>query len=295
VFVVEGRRVRARRSTAGLRVEAIYVGPGAPDDLRRLVEVDGRREGGHNRAPLEAERLDLTEVPRPTPAPATSTSSPRPIERLEDVFVGMGFTVAEGPEVETDWHNFEALNFPPDHPARDMYDTSTSTSASPVHLLRTHTSPVQIRVMSSEPPIYSVMPGRVFRRDTPTPPTCRCSTRSRASSSTGASPSPTSPARSRRSPRPTSGRRFTLPAAARRTSRSPSRRPSSTSAGPTAPGSSSAGAAWSTRTCCGRRHRPRGVEGFAFGFGIDRLAMMRHGVDDLRELFTNDVRFLEQF
>ena len=60
-------------------------------------------------------------------------------------------------------------------------------------------------------------------------------------------------------------------------------------------GSSSAAAAWCTRTCCRRRPRPRGVVGFAFGFGIDRLALMRHGVDDLREFFTNDVRFLSQF
>ena len=84
------------------------------------------------------------------------------------MFVGMGFTVAEGPEVETDWNNFEALNFPPGHPARDMYDTLyVDLRRAGSTLLRTHTSPVQVRVMEAgEPPIYSVMPGRVFRSDT---------------------------------------------------------------------------------------------------------------------------------
>ena len=80
----------------------------------------------------------------------------------------MGFTVAEGPEVETDWYNFEALNIPAAHPARSMYDTLYLDLGDPeTTLLRTHTSPVQIRVMQAqEPPIYSIMPGRVYRRDT---------------------------------------------------------------------------------------------------------------------------------
>jgi phenylalanyl-tRNA synthetase alpha chain len=87
---------------------------------------------------------------------------------LEDVFLGLGYTVAEGPEVELDWYNFEALNFPPGHPARAMQDTLYVQLGEPEEvLLRTHTSPVQIRVMESQlPPIYTVMPGRVFRRDT---------------------------------------------------------------------------------------------------------------------------------
>ncbi|MFM7224159.1 MAG: phenylalanine--tRNA ligase subunit alpha [Actinomycetota bacterium] len=87
---------------------------------------------------------------------------------LEDVFVGLGYKVADGPEVETDWYNFEALNFPPGHPARAMQDTLYVRLGRPEEvLLRTHTSPVQIRVMETQaPPIYTVMPGRVFRRDT---------------------------------------------------------------------------------------------------------------------------------
>jgi phenylalanyl-tRNA synthetase alpha chain len=87
---------------------------------------------------------------------------------LEDVFVGLGYKVAEGPEVELDWYNFEALNFPPGHPARAMQDTLyVRLGQAEEVMLRTHTSPVQVRVMESQqPPIYVVAPGRVFRRDT---------------------------------------------------------------------------------------------------------------------------------
>jgi phenylalanyl-tRNA synthetase alpha chain len=87
---------------------------------------------------------------------------------LEDVFVGLGYTVAEGPEVETDWYNFEALNFPPGHPARAMQDTLYVKLGKPEEvMLRTHTSPVQVRVMEARrPPIYVVALGRTFRRDT---------------------------------------------------------------------------------------------------------------------------------
>ncbi len=92
-------------------------------------------------------------------------------ERLEDVFIGLGFTVVEGPEVETDWHNFEALNMPASHPARTEFDTMfvDHAGAPPgTTVLRTHTSPVQIRAMlASPPPLYIIVPGRSFRRDTP--------------------------------------------------------------------------------------------------------------------------------
>jgi len=87
---------------------------------------------------------------------------------LEDVFVGLGYKVAEGPEVELDWYNFEALNFPPGHPARAMQDTLyVRLGERESVMLRTHTSPVQVRTMESQrPPIYVVAPGRAFRRDT---------------------------------------------------------------------------------------------------------------------------------
>ncbi len=83
--------------------------------------------------------------------------------RIESIFLRMGYDVEDGPEVEDDWHNFEALNMPPDHPARDDQDTFYLPGGS---LLRTHTSPVQARVMESrQPPIRTIVPGRVFRRD----------------------------------------------------------------------------------------------------------------------------------
>jgi phenylalanyl-tRNA synthetase alpha chain len=87
---------------------------------------------------------------------------------LEDVFVSLGYKVEEGPEVEDDWHNFEALNFPPGHPARAMQDTLYVDLGEPEQvLLRTHTSPVQIRVMETQkPPIFAVMPGRTYRNET---------------------------------------------------------------------------------------------------------------------------------
>lgn len=116
-------------------------------------------------AKLQAERVDVT-VPvdrRPSGArhPLTVIS-----EQLADVFVAMGFEVAEGPEVEAEWFNFDALNLGPDHPARTMQDTFFVDSADSGVVLRTHTSPVQIRtLLNRELPVYVVCPGRVFRTD----------------------------------------------------------------------------------------------------------------------------------
>lgn len=113
------------------------------------------------------ERIDLT-----LPGHEYTRGHLHPVTRiwreLEDVFVGLGYKVAEGPEVELDWYNFEALNFPPGHPARAMQDTLyVRLGEQEQVLLRTHTSPVQVRVMERQrPPIYVVAPGRVFRRDT---------------------------------------------------------------------------------------------------------------------------------
>jgi phenylalanyl-tRNA synthetase alpha chain len=114
-------------------------------------------------AQLEAETLDVTMpgVYRPQGRlhPLNST-----IDRILDIFMGLGYTVAAGPEMETDYYNFEALNTPPDHPARDMQDTFYLPDG---NLLRTQTSSVQIRYMeANDPPIRIVSPGRVYRRDT---------------------------------------------------------------------------------------------------------------------------------
>ena len=133
-------------------------------------EIDLKRrslENNERYVRIATERLDLT-----TGGRGYRRGHLHPVTRiwreLEDVFVGMGYTVAEGPEVESDWYNFEALNFPPGHPARAMQDTLYVKLGRPEEvLLRTHTSPVQVRVMESQrPPIYVVAPGRAFRRDT---------------------------------------------------------------------------------------------------------------------------------
>ncbi|MEP0923158.1 phenylalanine--tRNA ligase subunit alpha [Leptolyngbya sp. ST-U4] len=114
-------------------------------------------------ARLAAEAIDVTMPgtfrPQGHTHPLTST-----IDRALDIFVGLGYTVAQGPEMETDYYNFEALNTPADHPARDMQDTFYLPDG---NLLRTHTSSVQIRYMeNNEPPIRVAAPGRVYRRDT---------------------------------------------------------------------------------------------------------------------------------
>jgi len=178
-------------------------------------------------------------------------------DRLEDVFVGMGFTVAEGPEVESAWYNFEALNIPEWHPARGSFDTIFVDLGEPEQvMLRSHTSPVQIRTMENQkPPIYIVAPGRTFRTDTAD------ATRLRPSYFPFTEPSA----------------EFDI---------------------------STPDGGWLELGGCGVVHPnvlancgidPEEWQGFAFGFGIDRLAVMRYQLDDIRELVNNDVRFLRQF
>ncbi|HVP91835.1 MAG TPA: phenylalanine--tRNA ligase subunit alpha [Terriglobales bacterium] len=123
-------------------------------------------EAGIRTAPRPARAIDLT-----LPGRKRYAGSPHPLtifeEEIERIFLAMGFSIEEGPEIETDYYNFEALNFPPHHPARDKWDTLFIKGDL---LLRTHTSPVQIRVMErTKPPIRIICPGRVFRRETPDP------------------------------------------------------------------------------------------------------------------------------
>jgi phenylalanyl-tRNA synthetase alpha chain len=253
-------------------------------------------EGAARRAQLASERLDLTEVV-PDRGAGHLHLVTQAMETLEDVFIGMGFTIAEGPEVETDWHNFGALNFPPDHPARDMYDTLYVEMGAPGStLLRTHTSPVQVRVMSGqEPPFYMVMPGRVFRQDTPDAthmPVFHqieglvvdrditfADLAGTLDTFTKAFFGGDFTSRLRPSYFP-----FTEPSA-----EFDIRRPDGS---------------WLELGGCGMVHPnvltacgidPEEWQGFAFGFGLDRLGASAHGVDDLRDLFTNDIRFLSQF
>jgi len=140
----------------------------AANEVKQTIQTDLDRarndlETAEIRARLEAETLDVTAPgtyrPQGRRHPLNST-----VDRLLDIFVGLGYTVATGPEMESDYYNFEALNTPADHPARDMQDTFYLPDG---NLLRTHTSSVQIRYMEQrQPPVRVVAPGRVYRRDT---------------------------------------------------------------------------------------------------------------------------------
>jgi phenylalanyl-tRNA synthetase alpha chain len=111
---------------------------------------------------LEAEWFDLT-LPAPGPRPGSLHPVTQVQREIEDLFLSLGFTVLSGPEVETEYNNFDALNIPPDHPARDVQDTFWVEGG---HLLRTHTSPVQVRGMERlGPPLWMIAPGRVFRNE----------------------------------------------------------------------------------------------------------------------------------
>jgi phenylalanyl-tRNA synthetase alpha chain len=140
----------------------------AANEVKEAIQgdLDSQKEALQSaaiQAKLASETLDVTMpgnyFPQGRKHPLTST-----VDRLLDIFVGLGYTVAEGPEMETDYYNFEALNFLPDHPARDMQDTLYLPDG---NLLRTHTSTVQVRYMeNNDPPVRIVVPGRVYRRDT---------------------------------------------------------------------------------------------------------------------------------
>jgi len=221
--------------------------------------------------------------------------------RLEDVFIGLGFEVAEGPEVELDFYNFEALNMPQSHPARSEFDTMFIEPKSPRQqpgsvLLRTHTSPVQIRLMQRQkPPIYAVMPGRVFRRDTPDathmPVFHQIEGLVIDKGITFAHLAGTIEAFTKAF----FGADFT---SRLRPSYFPFTEPSAEFDIRRRDG------AWIELGGCGMVHpnvlRAGGIDpdeftGFAFGFGIDRMAKERHHVVDLRDMYTNDLRFLRQF
>lgn len=125
---------------------------------RRLAE----RKAEEHRLKRELQKIDLT-LPGRRPPLGTVHPLNRVLDEIIEIFLGLGFAIAEGPEVESDFYNFEALNIPKDHPARDMQDTFYLSGEV---LLRTHTSPVQIRtMMAHKPPVRIICPGKVYRRD----------------------------------------------------------------------------------------------------------------------------------
>ncbi len=255
------------------------------------------------RARLDREWLDLT-LPAPGPRPGALHPVTQVQMEIEDLFTSMGFAVLSGPEVETEWNNFDALNIPPEHPARDMQDTFWLTDG---NLLRTHTSPVQVRGMRKlGPPLRMIAPGRVFRNE-----------------EVDASHEHTfyqlegmmvdrgvSVAHLIYFMKTLLSRIFRRDVTVRlRPGYFPFVEPGFEldiqcliCGGSGCPVCKQGG--WVELLPCGLVHpnvlRMSGIDpeewnGFAFGLGLTRLAMMRYGIDDIRLLQSGDLRFLKQF
>ena len=231
------------------------------------------------------------------------------MDEICDVFIGLGFEVVSGPEIENDWFNFEALNIPPDHPARDMQDT---LYISEQYVLRTHTSPLQIRSMlGRKPPVAVIAPGKVYRRDSDLTHTPMFHQIEGLYAGTDVS---------------MADLRGTLTAFVQqlfgagtdvrfRPSFFPFTEPSAEvdvscvmCSGKGSRGGKTCrvckGSGWVEILGSGMidpnvfeavGYDPEAVTGFAFGLGIERVAMLKYGIGDLRMFFENDVRFLEQF
>lgn len=254
-------------------------------------------------AKFEAEKIDVTE-----PGKEIVLGSKHPItitiEEISDVFKSMGFTLTEGPEIETTFYNFDALNAGPDHPSRDMTDTFYINDKT---LLRTQTSPVQVRtLLAQKPPIRVFAPGRVFRCDTPdathspvfhqieglvvdegiTMADLKGVLDSFAKQLFGAE--------TRTKFRPHHFP-FTEPSAEMDVS-------CFKCGGKGCPVCKGSG--WIEILGCGMVHpnvlKVGGIDtekytGFAFGIGVERVAMLKHGIDDIRLMYENDMRFINQF
>lgn len=293
-----GHLPEAERPARGEAINALKAELAAALSARYAVLSGAERERAEARA-----AVDVT-----LPGRGETAGAEHPLrttlERIERLFVGAGFEVAEGPEIENEYYNFEALNIPPDHPARAMHDTFYLADG---RLLRTHTSPVQIRHIKKigGPPVWMISPGRVYRRDSDLTHTpmfhqveglvidkgihmghlkwvlgefikaffgCELNLRFRPSYFPFTEPS------------------AELDVACVRCDGAGCRVCS--------------GSGWLEVLGCGMVHSrvlagvgidPRRYTGFAFGMGVERLAMLRYRVEDLRRFFENDVRFLAQF
>ncbi len=278
------------------------------NELRRrleesLAERTAALAAAAKQAKLAAEEIDITLPGRPFLLGHQHLIT-RTLEEIQDVFLGMGFSLAEGPEVETDYYNFEALNVPADHPARDMQD---SFYFGPQLLLRTHTSPMQVRTMEKlcPKPVRIIAAGRVYRRDddaTHSPMFHQVEGLAVDANITLAD---------------LKGVLLTFARAVFGEEREIRLRPSFFPfTEPSAEvdiscfqcGGSGCrlckGTGWIEILGSGLVHPrvlelsgydPEQVSGFAFGMGVERIAMLKYGLDDLRHLYTNDLRFLRQF
>jgi phenylalanyl-tRNA synthetase alpha chain len=281
-----GKLPAAERPEAGRRInEALESVQQALEARRTALQAETLESR------LRDERLDVT-LPGRGQAAGGLHPITRTLERIEDFFSQVGFEVATGPEVESDYNNFEALNIPGHHPARAMQDTFYFADGT---LLRTHTSPVQIRVMSdSQPPIRIIAPGRVYRCDAPdmthAPMFHQVEGLMVGEDVSFAHLKGMVMDFLRHFFEEDLDVRF-------RPSYFPFTEPS-------AEVDIRGKSGWLEVMGCGMVH-PRVLEnvnidserytGFAFGMGAERLAQLRYGINDLRLFFDNDLRFLEQF
>jgi phenylalanyl-tRNA synthetase alpha chain len=267
----------------------------------RLGELDARLATAERQAALARSAVDVT---LPGRRPATGSLHPvtQVFREMEEIFVELGFSVAEGPEIEDDYHNFQALNFPPGHPARDTQDTFFLENGL---LLRTHTSPVQIRTMlRRRPPIRVICPGRVYRHDNDlrhSPMFHQVEGLVVAEGITVGHLKGTLQAFFRRLFSPATQIRM-------RPSYFPFTEPSA-EVDVTCPFCAGQGCETCSRTgwmeilgcgmvdprvLAGCGIDPKVYSGFAFGMGADRVAMIRHDLPNIRVLFENDERLLRQ-
>jgi phenylalanyl-tRNA synthetase alpha chain len=285
------------RPAAGAKVNEVKA------ELQALInERKAALEAEALEAQLASESVDVT-----APARGVSSGGLHPvsvtIERIEALFAAMGFEVVEGPEIEDDYHNFGALNIPDHHPARAMHDTFYVDET---HVLRTHTSPVQVRVMESqEPPLRVICPGRVYRCDsdlTHTPMFHQVEGLLIDEQSSFADLKGLIEVFLQRFFEQDLAVRF-------RPSYFPFTEPSAEvdiqcvhCKGEGCRVCSQTG--WLEVMGCGMVHPSvfessnidtKRYSGFAFGLGVERLTMLRYGVNDLRLFFDNDLRFLSQF
>jgi len=286
-------------------------------EFEALVE---RREAELKQAALadslEHERLDVTLPGRPFPAGHEHLIS-QTMGEVEDIFIGLGYQIAEGPEVELDYYNFTALNTPPSHPARSAHDTfwvqepretmpEAVLDADRGVLLRTHTSPVQVRIMEGQrPPVYTICPGKVYRRDsdaTHTPMFHQIEGLVVDEGITLADLKGTVAHFTREFFGPDRSIRV-------RPHFFPFTEPSievdvncGLCGGKGCRSCKHSG--WLEIMGAGMvdpavysfvDYDPEEFSGFAFGMGVERMAMLKHGIPDLRLFYDNDVRFLRQF
>ncbi len=258
--------------------------------IRSIGEQRAKIEAAALQQRLDSERVDVT-LPGRGESVGTQHPLTKTLERIVDIFGRLGYVAASGPEIEDDWHNFEALNFPPDHPARAMHDTFYFPDG---RLLRTHTSPVQIRAMiGQKPPLRVVAAGRVYRSDsdqTHSPMFHQVEGFVVGEDISFADLKGTLAEFVKAFFERDVEMRF-------RPSFFPFTEPS-------AEVDIRWGDRWLEVLGCGMVHPnvlrnceidPERYTGFAFGMGVERLAMLRYEVSDLRSFFDNDWRFLGQF